>query len=113
MQSVDASSRIHTEHYPLTVGVIRGEVLGDRHLPPVTVGQELLLVVQQFLVGFSGEFVVRALHNSVHRAGFLRVRIDAQNGIIGGRQQGACERLHSGTSVLLAARTFQEYHYRQ
>lgn len=60
----------------LAVRVVCSDVLGDGYLPPVPVGQKLLLVVKEFLVCFSGKFVVGALHDRIHGAGFL---LDEEN----------------------------------
>lgn len=51
--------------------MVRGEVLGDRHLPSVTVGKQLLLIVKQLFVSLRGELVVGALHDGIHGARLL------------------------------------------
>jgi hypothetical protein len=55
----------------LPIHVVCQQVLGDSHLPLITVRQELFLVVQQLLVRLRGKLVVRTLHNGVHGTGLL------------------------------------------
>ena len=55
----------------LSVGKINSKVLGDGHFPLVSVGQQLLLVVQQLFVRLCGELEVRTFHDGVHGTGFL------------------------------------------
>lgn len=64
--------------------MVCGEVLRDGHLPPVPVGQELLLVVQEFLVSFGSELVVGALDDGVHGARFLLAGFQRRQGGGGG-----------------------------
>jgi hypothetical protein len=47
------------------------QVACQLNLPLVTVGQQLLLVVQKLLVCLCGVLVVRSLDNSINRAGLL------------------------------------------
>ena len=45
----------------LPVEVVGGQVAAHSPLPSVTVGKQLFLVVQQFLVGFGAKLEVRSL----------------------------------------------------
>ena len=51
--------------------MVGGEVSGDGHFPLVAVGEQLLLVVQELLVGLGGELEVGSLHDGVHGTGLL------------------------------------------
>jgi len=55
----------------LSVQVVRGEVLGHRHLPSVTIGQKLLLIIKQLFVSLRGELIVGALHDGIDGASLL------------------------------------------
>ena len=54
-----------------SVEVICFNVGCDFSLPLVTIVQQLLLVIQQLLVGLRGELKVGSLHDGVHGAGLL------------------------------------------
>ena len=49
------------------------KVLGNLLLPLVTVGQQLLLIVQELLVRFGGELKVGSLHDGIDGTGLLAV----------------------------------------
>src|SRR5262249_34828424 len=53
------------------VGGVEREVLGDRALPAVAVGEQALLVVVELLARLGRELEVRALDDGVDRAGLL------------------------------------------
>ena len=55
----------------LSIKVICFNVSCNLSLPFITIVQQLLLVVQQLLVGLSGELKVGALHDGVDGAGLL------------------------------------------
>jgi len=55
----------------LSVEVISLYVGGDLGFPLVSVVEQLLLVVEQLLVGLRGELKVGTLYDSVHRTGLL------------------------------------------
>src|SRR5438128_10383471 len=60
------------------VGGFQGEGLGDLGLPAVAVGEQLILVVEQFLAGLGGELEIRHLDDRIDRAGLLAIAaIDA------------------------------------
>src|SRR5207245_8974072 len=60
------------------VGRLQGEGLGDLGLPAVAVGEQLILVVEQFLAGLGGELEIRPLNDRIDRAGLLAIAaIDA------------------------------------
>src|SRR3984893_11468863 len=64
------------DHSP--VGRLERQGLGDLSLPPVAVGEQFLLVVEQFLAGLGGEFEIRPLDDRIDRAGLLAIAaIDA------------------------------------
>mmetsp|Transcript_21823 Transcript_21823/g.51769 ORF Transcript_21823/g.51769 Transcript_21823/m.51769 type:complete len:249 (+) Transcript_21823:122-868(+) len=52
-------------HCCLAVKKLAHQIFGNLFLPFVSVGKELFLVVQEFLVGFGCEFVVWTLHNGI------------------------------------------------
>lgn len=72
-------------HLYLAVRRIRLNIPRQLLLPPVSVGQELLLVVQQLLVGLGRELEVRTLDDRVDGAGLLAVaaiwRKEKQRGV--------------------------------
>mmetsp|Transcript_24147 Transcript_24147/g.29265 ORF Transcript_24147/g.29265 Transcript_24147/m.29265 type:complete len:224 (+) Transcript_24147:225-896(+) len=47
------------------------KVLGDLSFPAITVGQQLLLVIEQFLVCLGRELRIRSLNDSINRASLL------------------------------------------
>ena len=51
--------------------MVGGKVLRDGDLPLVTIGEKLLLVVQELLVRLSGKLKIGALDNSIDGAGLL------------------------------------------
>jgi hypothetical protein len=53
----------------LAIVMVHRDVLRDGDLPTVSIGQKLLLVVEQLLVGLCGEFKVRTLHDGINRTG--------------------------------------------
>jgi hypothetical protein len=53
--------------------MVHREVLRDGDLPTVSIGQQLLLVVEQLLMGLCGEFEVRTLHDGINRTSFSTV----------------------------------------
>lgn len=55
----------------LSVQVVGDQVASNRNFPLVTVGQELLLVVEKLFVSLRRELEVRALHNGIDRTGLL------------------------------------------
>src|SRR5207302_2489021 len=60
------------------VGGFQGEGLGDLGLPAVAVGEQFLLVVEQFFARLGGEFEIRPLNDRIDRAGLLAIAaIDA------------------------------------
>ena len=63
---------------PLTVRRFDGQIMRDLALPAVPVREQLVLVVEQLLTGFRGEFKVRPLDDGIDRTGFLaETAIDA------------------------------------
>src|SRR5215467_5593761 len=57
---------------------VEGHVARDLTFPAVAVCKQALLVVVELLARLGGEFEVRALHDGVHRTGFLaKTAIDA------------------------------------
>ena len=62
----------------LSIKIIRLYVCRNLGLPLVAVVQQFLLVVEQLLVCFRGEFKVGSLHDSIDRTGLLtKSTIDA------------------------------------
>ena len=55
----------------LSVQVVSFNVSSNLSLPLVSIVQQLLLVVEQLLVGLGGELEVGPLHDGVNRAGLL------------------------------------------
>lgn len=51
--------------------MVGGKVLGHSDLPLVSVGKQLLLVIEELLVSLSGELEVGTLHDGVHGACLL------------------------------------------
>ena len=65
------SDRTRRRSSPSPVEALAREVLGDFLFPLVPVVEELLLIVQEFLVRVRGVLEVGALHDRVHRARLL------------------------------------------
>ena len=51
--------------------MVRRQVARDRHLPPVSVREQLLLVIEQLLVRLRRELEVRALNDGIHGTSLL------------------------------------------
>ena len=76
----------------LSVGCVGAGDRGQLRLPLVTVGEKLLLVVEQLLPGLHGVFGVGALDNGVHGARLLaEAAVDALGhvDVVAGRAAGA------------------------
>src|SRR5215469_2186473 len=57
---------------------VEAEVLGDYRLPAVAVGQQLLFVVEELLMGLGSELEIRPLDDRIDRTGLLAIAaIDA------------------------------------
>ena len=61
----------HHRYVCLSINTIGSQILSDCHFPTISVGEQLLLVVQKLLVGFGRELIIRAFHNGIYRTSFL------------------------------------------
>lgn len=62
----------------LPIYALRLQILCYLCFPAITILQQLLFIIQQFLMGFCGELKIGTLHNSINRANFLaETTIDA------------------------------------
>lgn len=51
--------------------MIRGQVLRHSKFPFIAVGQQFLLVVEEFFTSLGGKLKIRSLHDCIHRASLL------------------------------------------
>src|SRR5512147_33024 len=75
-----------------TVWRVGGEIGGEFRLPTVAVGEQLFLIVEQFLARLGGELEVRPLDDRIDRAGLLAIAaVDALHhvDVVAGRPPAA------------------------
>src|SRR5215204_3034113 len=85
--------------YPSPIRGVEREVLGDLALPAITVGEQALLVIEEFFARLGGELEIRSLDDRVHWAGFLaQPAIDAFDhvDIVAGGAPGAVVAARAG-----------------
>ncbi len=74
-----------------------GEAAGNFRLPPLTVGEQLVLVVEKLFAAFGGVLDIRSLDDGVHRAGVLEQAGGTENAAI--RKSTECTGLRAEMTI--------------